>query len=101
MKLSLREMFWIILVVALSLGWWVDHQRLERRRILALAERAVVDVVAKDVMPWMVGIAALDGNGREQFKKAWWVYETASPKKREQMEQSATELFAGLKSTSK
>jgi len=27
MKLSLRDLFWLVLVCALSVGWWVERQR--------------------------------------------------------------------------
>jgi hypothetical protein len=26
-QLSLRDLFWLVLMAALGLGWWVDHQR--------------------------------------------------------------------------
>jgi hypothetical protein len=26
-QFSLRELFWITLVVALTLGWWIDHRQ--------------------------------------------------------------------------
>jgi hypothetical protein len=27
-KLSLRDLFWLVLVCALALGWWLDRERL-------------------------------------------------------------------------
>jgi hypothetical protein len=30
-KLTLRELFAIVTIVALALGWWVDHWRLVKR----------------------------------------------------------------------
>jgi len=27
-KLNLRDLFWLVLVVALALGWWLDRSRL-------------------------------------------------------------------------
>ena len=26
-QLSLRDLFWLVLVVALCVGWWAEHQR--------------------------------------------------------------------------
>jgi len=28
MKLSLRDLLWLVLVVALALGWWLQHRRI-------------------------------------------------------------------------
>jgi hypothetical protein len=28
MKITLRDWFWLLLVCALALGWWLDHRRL-------------------------------------------------------------------------
>jgi hypothetical protein len=28
MKFTLRDLFWLVLVCALAVGWWVDHARL-------------------------------------------------------------------------
>jgi DNA-binding transcriptional regulator of glucitol operon len=30
LKITLREMFLLVLVVALALGWWIDHRDLSR-----------------------------------------------------------------------
>ena len=30
-KLTLRDLFWLVLVVALGCGWWLDRQRLDLR----------------------------------------------------------------------
>jgi hypothetical protein len=32
MRFSIRDLFWVILVVAISLGWWVDSSRLRMER---------------------------------------------------------------------
>jgi hypothetical protein len=32
-KISLREVFWLVLVAGLSLGWWLDHAEATRKRI--------------------------------------------------------------------
>jgi hypothetical protein len=29
-KLTLRDLFWLVLVVAMGLGWWADQQRKNR-----------------------------------------------------------------------
>jgi hypothetical protein len=31
-KLSLRDLFALVTIVALALGWWVDHRRIEREK---------------------------------------------------------------------
>lgn len=28
MELNLRDFFWLTLVAALAVGWWIDHRRL-------------------------------------------------------------------------
>jgi hypothetical protein len=28
LRFSIRDLLWLTLVVALAVGWWVDHQRL-------------------------------------------------------------------------
>lgn len=30
-KLTLRDLFAVVTIVALALGWWVDHSRLQKR----------------------------------------------------------------------
>jgi hypothetical protein len=43
-QLSLRDLFWLVLVCALAVAWWVDH-----RRLLAKLETVVEPVVVVDV----------------------------------------------------
>jgi hypothetical protein len=31
-KINLRDLFWLIVVVALALGWWIDLDRIRRER---------------------------------------------------------------------
>ena len=33
MRFSLRDLFWITVVVAVVLGWWVDHMRGQEREL--------------------------------------------------------------------
>jgi hypothetical protein len=35
-QITLRDLFWLILVVGLLLGWWVDRRNLTRPRVRAL-----------------------------------------------------------------
>lgn len=50
MRFSLRDLFWITVVVALVLGWWLDHsknQHLGRRLQVLDFEAKVADRVAR------------------------------------------------------
>jgi hypothetical protein len=38
-KLTLRDLFAVVTIVALALGWWVDHRRMEQAQLEAMAER--------------------------------------------------------------
>jgi predicted DNA-binding ribbon-helix-helix protein len=40
MKVTLREIFLLTVIVALSLGWWIDHRRLERENWQTLRQMA-------------------------------------------------------------
>lgn len=49
-RLHLRDLFWLVLVVALGLGWWLEHQRqitqlAELRLKLYIAEAKAYDCV--------------------------------------------------------
>jgi hypothetical protein len=33
MKFTLRDVFWLFLVVALVLGWWIDHRNEHRNKV--------------------------------------------------------------------
>jgi hypothetical protein len=33
MKFSIRDLLWLTVVVALGLGWWVDHRQIVRESI--------------------------------------------------------------------
>jgi hypothetical protein len=39
MKLSLRDLFWLLLVVGIGLGWWIDQDRIRRERAAFADER--------------------------------------------------------------
>ena len=46
-KLSLRDLFWLVLVCALAVGWWVERARAtELREVAAQAERYKRGMVA-------------------------------------------------------
>ena len=53
MKLTLRDLFWLVLCVAISLGWWASnrasHRRLLAERAKAAAERARTESAQKVV----------------------------------------------------
>jgi hypothetical protein len=36
MRFSIRDLMWLTLVVALSLGWWFSHQAIDAERNLAV-----------------------------------------------------------------
>ena len=40
-QLHLRDLFWLVLVVALAVGWWIDHLHAANRReaVIVHAER--------------------------------------------------------------
>ena len=96
-QLSLRDLFWLVALVAMGCGWWVDRWRLTRERDRIEVELMMVDAAGRDAMPWMISAAGLDKEAMAQFNKVWISYQTASPKKRAQMEQSAMVLLSGLK----
>lgn len=89
MKTTLRELFWIVLVVALSLGWWVDHRRLTTQLMM-------IDAAGRDAVPWMIAAAGVDPDAQAQLNQVLKSYQTASPTKRAQMEQEAMMLLSGL-----
>jgi hypothetical protein len=31
LRFSIRDLFWLVLVVALAVGWWLDHRYLKAR----------------------------------------------------------------------
>jgi hypothetical protein len=33
LKLTLRDLFWLVLVVAMGVGWWIDRSRLQREAV--------------------------------------------------------------------
>jgi hypothetical protein len=46
LKLSLRDLFWLVLVCALAVGWWADRSRL-RHEFWGLACQ-LIDEVTKE-----------------------------------------------------
>jgi len=35
-RFTIRDVLWLMVVVALALGWWLDRSRTERREAMAL-----------------------------------------------------------------
>jgi F0F1-type ATP synthase assembly protein I len=29
-RITIRDLFWLVLVVALAIGWWLDHRKLTK-----------------------------------------------------------------------
>jgi hypothetical protein len=42
-KLTLRDLFAVMTIVALALGWWVDHRRQKMRQVESKAENERLD----------------------------------------------------------
>ena len=38
MRFSIRDLLWVILVVAMGLGWWVSYRTMDARRLEAVAD---------------------------------------------------------------
>lgn len=44
MKFSIRDLFWLTVVVALAVGWWLDHRQLGKvNEYLQFYERHLLD----------------------------------------------------------
>ena len=33
LRFTIRDLFWLTLVVALAVGWWIDHQKLSGEKL--------------------------------------------------------------------
>jgi hypothetical protein len=47
LRFSVREIFWLILVVALALGWWIDHT-VRYHEVVKASERYREEVAARE-----------------------------------------------------
>jgi hypothetical protein len=47
MKFSIRDLLWLTLVVALTVGWYVDHRQMLAQNAALEAEAAVLKVEAR------------------------------------------------------
>jgi hypothetical protein len=94
---TLRDLFWLILVVGMALGWWSHTYRLRLERDFALTERAVMDVLGCDAMPWMVAATELHSGCRVQFNQAFSKYANASEGEREQMASEALRRIGSMR----
>jgi hypothetical protein len=54
MRFSIRDLLWGNLVVAMGLGWWIDHRAL-RDKHDEIAEKLRVAVDAKRPYEWILG----------------------------------------------
>jgi hypothetical protein len=73
MKISLREMFLLVLAFGLALGWWLDHYRLQSKNTELTAKFSSACYVAASlvhyldrngyVIDWREGLSASDPQG--------------------------------------
>jgi len=66
LRFSIRDLLWLTLVVALCLGWWIDHHRFRR-----FLETTVV-------LEGPVGAAEGRGPQPEYLKEELWVPRTGA-----------------------
>jgi hypothetical protein len=72
MRFSIRDLMWMTLVVALSLGWWFSHQAIDAQRTAAARQahrfwKGFSD--AKRLFDW----------GQGQSKDDSWMINTVTP----------------------
>lgn len=41
-RFSIRDLFWLTLVAALAVGWWIDHEKLKPKMMLVAPGRRIV-----------------------------------------------------------
>ena len=60
-QLSLRDLFWLMLVVGIGLGWWIDQDRIRREREAFADERETFRRAAQrlQTLPLLHAVAAL------------------------------------------
>jgi hypothetical protein len=50
LRFSIRDLLWLTLVVALAVGWWLDHKRLTTlTQPLLIVDTEIVTLVPDDV----------------------------------------------------
>src|SRR5437870_661913 len=64
MRFTIRDMLWFVVVVGLSLGWWLDH-----RTTTAKHFNAELEVVRRDLMLKHVDGFLEDPNGSKELLK--------------------------------
>jgi hypothetical protein len=77
MKITLRDLFWLILVVGMALGWWLNSRRMLGERRKLLDERHFVidslinhlNEVEGKVTTWTTGKVQI---GDRTYRKAEW-----------------------------
>jgi predicted negative regulator of RcsB-dependent stress response len=52
-KFTIRDLLWLTLVVALAIGWWVEHRYWEQRRLQSIADP--YHSIMLDVQPGLSG----------------------------------------------
>jgi ABC-type dipeptide/oligopeptide/nickel transport system permease subunit len=41
-RFTIRDLLWLMVVVAMGMAWWCDHRRLKRDAILSMAHQALI-----------------------------------------------------------
>lgn len=89
MKLTLRELFWLVLVVGLALGWWLDTSIVRKERDRAIAksklDESVMAAVTESANPFIVAGESLSPDAKREFNQAFLAYIKASPDEKQKM----------------
>ena len=48
LRFTIRDLLWLTLVVALGVGWWVDHKKQQRYEILPVQYDGFIDGILID-----------------------------------------------------
>jgi hypothetical protein len=67
MKLSVREMLFLVLIVAMSLGWWLDHRRLLHANEIA-SSRLAAETVQVENLKFTLDLASK----RVEYDRSHW-----------------------------
>jgi hypothetical protein len=49
LRFTIRDLFWLVVVVALAVGWWVDHAGVQRQRERLKMQEAEIQVKTEDL----------------------------------------------------